>query len=104
MAVAPRGEGASIIGVGIHIPSLHYYLWIRREPRLNTIRIHTGRLAKQIGVNPQTMSRKISTMVDEGRLLMTGQQLPANQRGYTVVDPATFVVPADPGLAVIPPS
>ena len=87
-----KGPGAAIVGIGVFLPGLHYYLWIKRSPRLNTIRINVSELARLIGVNPNTMGRKIKELVDEGRLVVTGEHLPVNQRGYTVVDPAKFIV------------
>ena len=71
---------------GIDLQSLHYLLW-KRADQTHTLRIDKTDLGNQLGVNRNTVGRKISALVKIGALIAPPNKKHQSNVRYTVVDP-----------------
>jgi len=67
---------------------LQCLLWIRSNPRTHKVEFFQKDLAAQLGVNKFTMSRIITKMVEEGRLVKLSGHPGRGISEYVVIDPA----------------
>lgn len=64
---------------------LHVLLWMRAHKARHTVRVNQSELARELQTSRFTMSRVMSSMVEEGRLVPLGQTY--HNTMYRVTDP-----------------
>lgn len=76
-------------GHALDIVDVHRALWARRDRR-NAVRVQQTEVARELGVNKYTMSRKFAQLLEEGRIRQVGSRKNASGM-YVVEDPDNFM-------------